>query len=378
MSFWTTTTTRLQEPPPSGKAGVELETFLIDLQTLAPGNYFRNLQASVPARVRSLLHDEFLDCHAEIVTNPQASISEIHRELSQTWRTLSQAARGRGVGLLLSGVHPFWKFDANFILPSERSSYTQSRCAGRLQQFATASVHFHAEAKPSEVVPLMNALAGVAPLLTSLTANSPLLHGTPTGVRSKRVEWWGRLLPTSGFPPRFADLSDLEAYIEQLRASSLVRHAKDIYWPVRPSRHGTVELRTADAPLHIDHIPPLAALIQCLAVATTESYPLRTRWDLRNQHPELCTANSLKAAVHGPEARFTIPGLGPVPVREIVDGLVSALKPIARDLDCAEYVEGVRSLPDENGSSFQLREFEKSGSALAVTRALLDECDRRQ
>lgn len=123
-----------------------------------------------------------------------------------------------------------------------------------------------------------------------------------------------------------------------------------LWWDVRlQPRLGTVEVRILDAQTTLDRVAALAALVQSLArmeTAEETSTPTAER--------ELLDENRFLAARDGVEAELLNPAGGPrVPARELVEGLMAACGPHARDLDCVAELGLVRDLLEEPSAELQ-------------------------
>ncbi len=82
-------------------------------------------------------------------------------------------------------------------------------------------------------------------VLLALTTNSPFWQGNDAGYASYRIEVFDRW-PTTGTLPALGSRSELEALVEELLATGVVRDAGALYWDVRPSaRYPTLEFRVA-------------------------------------------------------------------------------------------------------------------------------------
>lgn len=101
-------------------------------------------------------------------------------------------------------------------------------------------------------------------VLLALTTNSPFWQGNDAGYASYRIEVFDRW-PTTGTLPALGSRSELEALVEELLATGVVRDAGALYWDVRPSaRYPTLEFRVADVCTTVDEAVMLAGLVRSL------------------------------------------------------------------------------------------------------------------
>ncbi len=205
-------------------------------------------------------------------------------------------------------------------------------------------MHVHVGmADPEEAIFVANGLREHVPLLIALSANSPLWRGAPTGLMSSRVPIF-RAFPRVGLPPHFADWEDFVRRVERMSDGGLIEDYTYLWYDVRPHpRLGTVEIRAMDSQTRVEHTVALSALVISLVKLLVEQFQqgadqIEPPWEILDE-------NRWLAARHGLEAELLEHSTGErVGVRELTERMLQRLAGHARELDCAEQLDGVRDL----------------------------------
>jgi glutamate---cysteine ligase / carboxylate-amine ligase len=318
-----------QSPPWS--LGVEEELFVLDAESLEP--------VPVPAdwldgaRFKAELHATVVELNTGICSD----VAEAASELAELRVEARRRAARDGLALAASGSWP--------TAVSEEQPITQDAGYLRFVEYAGPSarrqyvcgLHVHVGVASPEGC--MQALEGALPwlpLVLALSANSPYLAGTETGLASSRAEILA-LLPRSGAPPVFAAYEEWERFAERLLALGLADAYTRIWWDVRPHpRFGTLEVRMPDQPTRLAPTVAMAALTQAL-VASAESAGPADRG--------IYAQNRWAAARFGRTAELIHPGGDRlVCVDELLDDLLEHLGPTANSLGGARFLEPLTDL----------------------------------
>ena len=93
--------------------------------------------------------------------------------------------------------------------------------------------------------------------------------------------------------------------------------------------------------------------------------------------PEMLAENRFIASRDGMAARLIDPRReARIPVAELVDDLLVAVRPHADELGCRDALEGIPALVNENGTAEQLRIAKECGALWEVVRELAEDfCD---
>jgi carboxylate-amine ligase len=176
------------------------------------------------------------------------------------------------------------------------------------------------------------ALEGILPWLPAvlaLSANSPYLAGSETGMRSTRAEILA-LLPRRGAPPPFGSYADWQRYVDRLVETGLVRDYTAIWWDVRPHpRFGTLEIRIPDQPTALARSAAFVALLQGLCAGVLNGRPRTADAAGRGIYDQ----NRWAAARFGPRGKLIHPDRAEaLPAYELAAEAVELAAPAAAEL----------------------------------------------
>jgi carboxylate-amine ligase len=340
--------------------GVEEELFLVDPATGeqidASGAVIERLGA-LDGTVERELHA----CQVELITGICTTVSEATGALA----AMRGAVRATGAGLLGSGVHPAAPEGASSITDKERYERIRNLLGDAVAD-PTGGLHVHVGMPDAETaIRAFNSLRRHVPLLQALGANSPFRRARDTGLASVR-ELMMRGWPRSGVPRAMRDFEDFRTSSELLSRAAEVPDYTWFWWKLRPHpRLGTVEIRALDAQTSLEDLAALVALTHCLArhAATADPEPDLPR--------ELLDEGAFRAARYGVDARLPDAEGHPRAVREIVDELLPTLGDHARELGCADELDGVRRLIERGGGAGGQRATHEIGGVGAMLRDLV-------
>jgi glutamate---cysteine ligase / carboxylate-amine ligase len=349
--------------------GVEEELFLVDPVTGAQANSSGAVLerlGEVSGRVERELHA----CQVELITEVHACASDAVRELAQ----LRGAVVATGAGILGAGTHPLAEEGDAQITDKERYERIHF-LLGDAALIPVAGLHIHVGMPDAETaIGVFNGLRRYLPLLQALAANSPFRHGRDTGLASAR-EVTLRGWPRSGAPRAMRDFEDFGGMAQQLTRAADVPDYTWFWWKLRPHpRLGTVEIRALDAQTQLADTAALVALVHCLArdaaeAGATGSAGARAAED---PPPELVEEGMFRAArfgVHGrlPDAEGTLR-----PVSDLLEDALGLASRWARELSCAEELDGLHDLVARGGGAGTQRAVFAIAGIDAVARRLVE------
>ncbi|WP_152347518.1 YbdK family carboxylate-amine ligase [Brevibacterium sp. CFH 10365] len=342
--------------------GIEEEFLLVDRHSLLPARSKSSLQ-EIEDEVNPSSGEacaEWLPGQIEFATPVLTTAEEAFESLHSFRRGLSAAARARGllaVGLGTASQIP--------------EAPTRVSDGGRYREFAQLApgiaadqyvngMHVHVDIPDREAgLRAVNGLRRWIPVLTALSANSPLWRGADSGFASWRSIHYRRWV-VFGIPPHFHDLDDYDAQIAAALRSDVVLDEATLGWLVRLSpKHRTVEVRTSDVQLDTATTVTLALLTRALAdVAMDDS------------GTDAVPANLLNIA-HWQAARFGLTGLlmdpdtqTTAPAAEVVRKVFHRARPaLTRTQDMRRVHHGLRRLLSQGtGSEEQRRVVARKGA----------------
>jgi glutamate---cysteine ligase / carboxylate-amine ligase len=243
--------------------GVEEEFLLVDPGTREPVP----LGAAVADATRGgelQIQLELSPAQVETATGVCEDLLGLREQLTRGRRLLADAAAAAGGRLLACGVPPLGD-------PPQRTAATPRYREMALRYGALAignglcGCHVHIGVPSTEAaVQVSNFLRPWLPVLSTVTANSPFIHGADTGYVSWRSLLWWRW-PLAAPPPFFESERQYRELVNELIRSGVIMDAGMIYWFVRPSEHvATVEVRIGDVAATADDAVLIAGLVRAL------------------------------------------------------------------------------------------------------------------
>ena len=358
--------------------GIEVELGIVDRSTrelvTAASALLAELGTTHPGGAHPKAKHELFESTVEIITGVCQTVPEARADLEATLQELTIAADARGMALICSGTHPFSHWNAQTISPPQRYHDLVGRIGWPARRLAIHGIHFHVGVRTAEHgIAIANSLAYHLPLFLALSASSPFWHGLDTGMASCRTKVFEGL-PTAGLPPQLTGWNDFESFMGTLIAARTISSIREVWWDVRPHPDfGTVELRMCDGMATLSEVASVAALAQTLV------HDLEARLDAGEELPGardwVIRENKWLAARFGLEAELIVDNEGSLrPARELVDELVTRLEPTARELGCADELEGIRRILEVGPGYVRQRRMVAEGATLVdVVDRLIDE-----
>ncbi len=341
--------------------GVEEELFLVDPVSGAQVNS----SAAVIERLgphAGTVERELHACQVELITDVCRTVAEAVGTLAG----LRRAVGATGAGLLGAGTHPLAGEGEAEITDKER--YERIReLLGDAVATPVSGLHVHVGMPDAQTaVDAFNGLRRHLPLLQALGANSPFRHGRDTGLASAR-EVTMRGWPRSGVPRALRDFDDFSTTAALLARAADVPDYTWFWWKLRPHpRLGTVEIRALDTQASLDDLAGLVALVHCLARHAADGD------DRQAVDPpgELLDEGVFRAARFGVAARLPDADGRLRPVGDLLEELLRTLAPTARELDCADALDGLRGLLERGGGAGRQRAVHAIGGMGALLREM--------
>ncbi|HJF76852.1 MAG TPA: YbdK family carboxylate-amine ligase [Brevibacterium linens] len=341
--------------------GIEEEFLLVDRHSLLPARSKSSLQ-EIEDEVRpsrGAACAEWLPGQIEFATPVLTTAEEAFESLHSFRRGLSAAAQARGLLAVGLGTAPQIPAAPPGVSDGSRyREFAQLAPAIAADQYVNG-MHVHVDIPDREAgLRAVNGLRRWIPVLTALSANSPLWRGADSGFASWRSIHYRRWV-VFGIPPHFHDLDDYDAQIDAALRSDVVLDEATLGWLVRLSpKHRTVEVRTSDVQLDTATTVTLALLTRALADVAMD-----------DTGPEAVPANLLNIA-HWQAARFGLTGMlmdpdthTSVPAAEVVRKVFHRARPaLMRSQDMGRVHRGLRRLLSQGtGSEEQRRVAERQG-----------------
>jgi carboxylate-amine ligase len=207
-------------------------------------------------------------------------------------------------------------------------------------------MHVHvAVPTPEACLAVMEGVLIELPVLLALSANSPFWRGERTGLASTRAMIFAAF-PRSGLPPRFESYQDYANAVGFMEATGAIGDYTHLWWDVRPHpRFGTLEVRVMDCQTRVEDSIALAAYVQCLVKHLLDRFLAGE--PVLSYHRMLMAENKWLAARYGLDAPLMDLSAGKrvkMQARTLVKRRLRELKPIARELGCADALSGVEAI----------------------------------
>ncbi len=256
--------------------GLEEEFAILDPATLELEHRFEDVYAACQ-------RDEVLADSAagELI----ASEIEIRSGRSETFAAAMDAQRERrgrlfelvgGMGLALAamGTHPWADYLDQRIIDTPHYNRLRQELGWVAQRNNTWSMHVHMGVRGADrAIAVCDWMRELLPLLLAVSANSPFLDRSDTGLHTVRTEIFTRTFPRCGVPSPFGDWASYAEFVGMLQRTGTVIESTQLWWSVRPHHEfGTVEVRICDAQTHGGESFGLAALIAACIAQTALDY----------------------------------------------------------------------------------------------------------
>ena len=321
--------------------GLEEELFLVDPHDGHLVNSGAEVIEQLGELPRGDIKNELHKSQIELITGVCTTVTEAVAQLCE----LRRAVLATGVGVVACGTHPTAvEGDSHF---TEKRRYERiHELLGDAGATPVCALHIHVGMPDADTaIRVFNGLRRHLPLLEALGANSPYRHGRDTGLASARALTL-RSWPRAGVPRAMADIDDFLASTARLSQVAEVPDYTFHWWKLRPHpRIGTVEIRALDTQLSPRHTAALAAAVQSLALHESRARPVA------GPPAELLDEASFRAGREGVAA--TLPDeddrLRPVP--ELLERMLDAIRPAARELDCEAQLDDLYGLLAEGGGA---------------------------
>lgn len=245
--------------------GIEEEFLLASRSTLLPASPTDQQKTALmtlsPHRGR--VTDEWLDCQIEYATPVLSTASEAFEDLWAFRKNLSSTADDLGLLATALGTAP--QISGAPPVISDGSRYREMAAlapAIASEQFING-MHVHIGVPDRETgIVALNGLRRWLPVLTALSANSPLWRGSDSGFASWRSIQYRRWV-ICGVPPHFQNADDYDSRISAFQRSEVIDDEAMVGWLIRLSpRHQTVEIRACDVQMHTEDALTLALLMR--------------------------------------------------------------------------------------------------------------------
>jgi glutamate---cysteine ligase / carboxylate-amine ligase len=361
--------------------GVEEELMLLNPHDWSLAQQIDRVLAALPRELCDQVTPETHRSVLEMNSNPHQTAAGISEELLTLRRTLETELSSLGLRCASVGTHPFAVWHETVVSSGPRYEAVYGSMRELARREPTFAMHVHVGVSdPEDAIRLYTRMRGHVPLLLALSVNSPFWQGRDTGLGSARTPLF-QAFPRVGIPRAFDDYAAWVEAVDLLLRCEAFPEPTFLWWDVRPQpRLGTVEVRVCDAQTTVVETTALAALVQCIArLEVLEGYisnPLVYTQEALDENRFIAARDGMNADLIDAEQERR------VPARELLEELLEACAPHARELGCEGELEPVRAMAQETGAVRQLQLARGGNRLRGLVEALADrfgkEEDRRQ
>jgi carboxylate-amine ligase len=257
--------------------GLEEEFAVLDPENLELAGRFERLRAAAAAAEDPLLADsiagELISSEIEIRSGRGEDLAAARSAQRELRRRLFAVASTQDVALGATGTHPWSDYRRQHIIDTKHYHRVEDGLKYVAWRNNTFSLHVHVGIRGADrAVRVCDRLRPVLPVLLAISANSPFLDGSDSGLHSARTQTFTKSFPRCGVPDVFGEWSAFADYINFLIQTRSIVEYTQVWWSIRPHfAFGTVEVRICDAQATAAESDGLAALIvACVAQAARD------------------------------------------------------------------------------------------------------------
>jgi carboxylate-amine ligase len=340
--------------------GLEEEFAVLDPAGLGLVGRFEQLRdaAGDDAVLAPAIAGELIASEIEIRSGRGEDLAAARSAQRELRRRLFAVAATQDIELGATGTHPWSDYRQQHIIDTEHYRRVEDGLKYVAWRNNTFSLHVHVGLRGADrAVRVCDRLRPVLPTLLAISANSPFLDGSDSGLHSARTQTFTKSFPRCGIPDVFGDWNAFADYIALLIGTRSIVEYTQVWWSIRPHfSFGTVEVRICDAQATAAESDGLAALIvACVAQAARDEDEGVPYSDLPNRLIEENVWRALRYGLDGDlidlERRQTYPAAG------ALDRLLEWTAPVRGELGLDV------SLPAHNGAQRQ-RQMLESGMSL--------------
>jgi carboxylate-amine ligase len=341
--------------------GLEEEFALLDPGDLGLAASFETLReaAADDPLLGPAIAGELISSEIEIRSGRGEDLAGARSAQRELRRRLFAVAAGQEVELGATGTHPWSDYRRQHIIDTPHYHRVEDGLKYVAWRNNTFSLHAHVGIRGADrAVRVCDRLRPVLPVLLAISANSPFLDGSDSGLHSARTQTFTKSFPRCGVPDAFGDWATFADYIDFLTQTRSIVEYTQVWWSIRPHfTFGTVEVRICDAQATAAESDGLAALIvACVAQAVRDADEGVPFTDLPHRVIEENVWRALRYGLDGD--LLDLERREPYPAASALERLLDWTAPVRAELGLDV------SLPSANGAQRQRRMLE-SGMSLA-------------
>jgi carboxylate-amine ligase len=344
--------------------GIEEEVMLLLPHDWSLAQQIDRVLSALPPELASHVTAETHKSALELATGVHETVASATAELHSLRAGLEHELSLLGLAAASAGTHPSTVWHETVVSSGSRYQAVYGSMRELARREPTFGLHVHIGVPdPEAAIELTNSMRGHLPMLLALSANSPFWQGRDTGLASARTPLF-QAFPRVGIPRAFGSYAEYVEAVDLLIRCGAFDEPTFLWWDVRPQpRFGTVEVRIMDAQTTVGETAALAALVQSIArLEVEQGFLPYAQLDV----PEVLDENRFLAARDGVAAQLIdVEAERRAPVPELLEALLDACLPHARELGCERELLRVAELADSPGAARQLEAARRSPERLA-------------
>jgi len=353
--------------------GLEEEFAILDPGTMALDQRFEELHEAAQADevLAQSVAGELIASEIEIRSGRGENLADALVRQREARTRLFGLAADRSALLSATGTHPWSPWQDQRIIDTEHYRRLEGDLGYVARRNNTFSLHVHVGIRGADrAIAVCDRLRPVLPHLLALSANSPFLDGSDSGLHSARTQIFTKSFPRCGVPDVFGSFAAYADYVDLLVGTNSIIEHTQLWWSVRPHHSfGTVEVRICDAQSTAEESSALSALIvACVAQAALDH---DEGVEAEHVPARLIEENLWRALRHGLDGRMVDTERGAeLPASAVGDRLLAWTAPVRASLGIEP------ALPAENGAQRQRRALAGGASVQEVYAAEVSDTQR--
>jgi carboxylate-amine ligase len=339
---------------------VEEEFAILDPETLGLTNRFEELKALAEGtELEDHLVGELIASEVEIRTGRCETFAEVVARIPERRVQLRALADRLGVALGATGTHPWSPWQEQRIIDTPHYRRNDEILQYVVWRNNSFGMHVHVAINGADrAVRVADGLRAYLPELLALSASSPFVENTNTGLHSARTQIFTRFFPRCGVPDAYGSWAAFEDYVRFLYDTGSIDEHTQMWWSVRPHlAFPTVEIRVCDSQPVQEEAISLAAVgfsvTARIARALDEGEPI-----LLPEH-RVIEENFWRAIRFGLSGEMIDLRSARVrSTRGAIEELIEWVLPVAEELGTAEYL----AVPAANAAERQRARYEDGAS----------------
>src|SRR5919205_2332799 len=252
--------------------GIEEEWAILDPETLELTGRFDDLRAAGAQDpvLAEAISGELIASEIEIRSGRGEDVADARAKQYEARRRLFALAEEHGLALGATGTHPLSDYRDQQIIDTPHYHRVENGLKYVAWRNNTFALQVHVGVQGGDrAIKACDRLRPVLPTLLAISANSPFVDGSDSGLHSARTQIFTKSFPRCGIPEDWGDWATYAAFVELLQRTHSIVEATQLWWSVRPHhKWGTVEVRICEAQSTAEESSAIAGLaVACVAQA---------------------------------------------------------------------------------------------------------------